>query len=101
MTYAIPIAVGVLLLIAGATIVCLLIDGRHERAGARLFRAVEPAAAPPAGLPEPAPFPGDVPFVAAPVAEPEPAAVDDSSIWDRHGIARDQIWALLKAEVTP
>jgi hypothetical protein len=45
--------------------------------------------------PELAPFPGDVPVLAAPVQDPATGAADDSE-WNKHAV-RD-VWALLDAE---
>jgi hypothetical protein len=49
--------------------------------------------------PPPAPFPGDEPVLAAPVAVAAPADPGADSEWNRHAV-RD-VWALLNAEAKP
>ena len=106
----------------GLALACTLIGGgkgTHKRDRAPLFRSQDDAldwqAAEP--LPPLPPFPGDEPqdtapaFLPAPVTPPlDPSAVltpaeaarihdpADDSIWDRHGILREQLWARLNAE---
>ncbi len=46
--------------------------------------------------PEPAPFPGDVPFLAAPVDEPAAPETDGDTAWNRGHV--EDVWALLRAE---
>ena len=98
-------AIGLLLLLALALafVACGAIGGYHERRVVFTTPLTVPGpgmcgcGAPKCTPPE-APFPGDVPVLAAPVQAPAPHPADDSE-WTK-GAVRD-VWALLDAEAKP